>query len=263
MKVTIIIPARYESSRYPGKPLAMVAGKMAIQWTYEAAQKVRGVTDIYVATDDSRVQRAVESFGGAVLMTSETCRNGTERVADALALCPTEYDIVVNLQGDALLTPHWFIEELIAFLRAEPDAEMATPILKCDAESYRRFLNDRRHGRVGATTVVAGAKNRALYFSKEVIPFLPHEEMLSTVPVYHHVGIYAYRPQVIKEYCKWPPGPLEKAEQLEQLRFLEQGRSVYVVEVDSRGFDFWELNNPEDVKIIEAMIEKQRVRKNE
>ncbi|HKX27593.1 MAG TPA: 3-deoxy-manno-octulosonate cytidylyltransferase [Blastocatellia bacterium] len=260
MKVTVIIPARYESSRYPGKPLAEVSGKIAIRWTYEAVQKIRGVTEIYVATDDRRIQTAVEAFGGAVLMTSETCRNGTERVADALTRCPTEPEIVVNVQGDALLTPPWFVEELISFLQSEPDAEMATPILKCDVESYRRFLNDRRHGRVGATTVVTDARGRALYFSKEVIPFLPQEEMLATVPVYHHVGIYAYRPAVLKEYCRWTPGPLEKAEQLEQLRFLEQGRNVYAVEVDPRGFEFWELNNPEDVQIIESMIEKQRGR---
>jgi 3-deoxy-manno-octulosonate cytidylyltransferase (CMP-KDO synthetase) len=233
----------------------MVAGKLAIQWTCEAAQQIRGVTEIYVATDDRRIQTAVEGFGGRVLMTSSDCRNGTERVAEALAHCPVEPDVVINLQGDALLTPPWFVEELIALMRAEPNAEMATPILRCDPESYRRFMNDRRHGRVGATTVVVDARQRALYFSKEVIPFLPHEELLSTVPVYHHVGIYAYRPPVLKEYCRWRPGPLERAEQLEQLRFLEQGRSVYAVEVDARGFEFWELNNPEDVGIIEAMIE--------
>src|SRR5262245_17266197 len=129
MSVTVIIPARYESSRYPGKPLAKVAGKLAIQWTYEAARKIQGVTDIYVATDDRRIQTAVESFGGAVLMTSSDCRNGTERVAEALGRCPTKPDIAINVQGDALLTPPWFVEELIAFMQAEPRAEMATPIL--------------------------------------------------------------------------------------------------------------------------------------
>jgi 3-deoxy-manno-octulosonate cytidylyltransferase (CMP-KDO synthetase) len=254
MNVTIIIPARYESSRYPGKPLAMVCGKMAIQWTYEVACSIQGATDIYIATDDERIRTAVKAFGGDVLMTSKSCKNGTERVAEALAVCPSVPDTVVNLQGDSLLTPQWFIDDLIAFMETEAIAEIATPVLKCNAESYRRLLNDRRNGRVGATTVVLDSRKKALYFSKEVIPFLPSEELLATVPIFHHVGIYAYRPQVLKDYRKWGVGPLEQAEQLEQLRFLEQGRSVYAVEVDSRGSDFWELNNPEDIDIIESIL---------
>jgi 3-deoxy-manno-octulosonate cytidylyltransferase (CMP-KDO synthetase) len=235
----------------------MVGGKIAIQWTYEVARRVQGVTDIYIATDDDRIQAAVKSFGGNVLMTSKSCKNGTERVAESLTICPSIQDMVVNLQGDALLTPHWFIDDLIAYMKTEPVAEIATPVLKCDAKSYRRFLNDRRDGRVGATTVVLDSRKKALYFSKEVIPFLPSENLLGTIPVFHHVGVYAYKPQVLKDYCKWPIGPLEAAENLEQLRFLEQGRSVYAVEVDSCGFEFWELNNPEDIGIIESIIKAQ------
>jgi len=257
MHVTIIIPARYESSRYPGKPLAMVGGKIAIQWTYEVACRVRSATDIYVATDDERIRTAVKAFGGKVLMTSGACKNGTERVAEAVTACPSIPDIVVNLQGDSLLIPYWFIDELINFMKTGPFAEVATPVLKCDVESYRRFLNDRRNGRVGATTVVSDSRKKALYFSKEIIPFLSCEDLLLTVPVFHHVGVYAYRTPVLKDYCKWTVGPLEKAEQLEQLRFLEHGQNVHTVEVDSRGFDFWELNNPEDLAIIESIIKKQ------
>src|SRR5688572_12787160 len=126
MRVTIIIPARYESSRYPGKPLAMVGGKMAIQWTYEVACRIKNAADIYIATDDERIQTAVNAFGGNVLMTSRQCKNGTERVAEALEACPSAPDIVVNLQGDALLTPYWFIDDLIDFMKANPAAEMAT-----------------------------------------------------------------------------------------------------------------------------------------
>lgn len=257
LTTVIIIPARYKSVRYEGKPLVPLAGKLAIQRTYEAALMVRGKTAVYVATDDARIRDAVERFGGAVLMTSEHCRNGTERVAEAAAQLAEPADLVINLQGDAPLTPAWFVEALVEFMAAHPQAEMATPVLKCSAASYANFIDDRRHARVGATTVVFDSGGRALYFSKEVIPFLPQVDLLDQLPVYHHVGLYAYRPAALQAYLQWPMGPLESAEQLEQLRFLEQSRSVYVVEVDGHGREFWELNNPEDVPRIEQILRAQ------
>ena len=165
------------------------------------------------------------------------------------------YDIVVNLQGDAPLTPPWFIEDLVAGLRADPGAEIATPVLRCDGRALNGFLADRRAGRVGGTTAVFGAGGRGLYFSKEVIPFTARTYAdTEPTPVFHHVGVYAYRPAALAAYATWPQGPLEGLEGLEQLRFLEQGRAVLCVEVDARGREFWELNNPEDVPRIEAMM---------
>ena len=190
-------------------------------------------------------------------MTSETCQNGSERVAEATKLLEiSPDDLVINFQGDAPLTPPWFVEELIHALKSTREADMATPVLKCDTENYARFKEDRVNNRVGATTAVFDSKKRALYFSKEVIPFLPNPAALVDSPVYHHVGIYAFRVPALLEYPTWRPGPLEKAEQLEQLRFLESGKEILCVEVNAKGYQFWELNNPEDVARIEKMIDE-------
>jgi len=252
---TIIIPARYKSTRFPAKPLALIRGKESILWTVDAARRVKNAEEVYVATDDERIATVVDSYGCRVIMTSESCRNGTERVAEAAtSLNLTDDEIIINFQGDAPLTPPWFVDAIISELKKRTDADLVTPVLRCDLESYRRFTDDRRNGRVGATTAIFDRYSRALYFSKEVIPFLPSEQNLTTTPVFHHVGIYGYKMKSLQAYPKWVVGPLEQAEQLEQLRFLEQGQAVYIIEVDARGVEFWELNNPEDVERIEAMM---------
>jgi len=151
-----------------------------------------------------------------------------------------------------------FITALIAEMAADATVDATTPVLRCDAESYARFKADRAAGRVGATTAVFGADRRALYFSKEVLPYLPSADALTTTPVFHHVGVYAYRPPALRAYAAHPLGPLEAAEGLEQLRFLEAGRRMSVVEVDAGGAEFWELNNPGDVAVLEAMLAARR-----
>ena len=175
MKTLIIIPARYASSRYPGKPLVSLVGaggvaRSLIQRSWDAALGVSGINRVVVATDDDRIRAACAAFGAQVVMTSSACANGTERCAEAFAALGGGYDIIVNLQGDAPLTPAWFIEDLVSGLAAEKSAEVATPVLRCDAQALNGFLEDRRHGRVGATTAVFDSNRRALYFSKEVIP---------------------------------------------------------------------------------------------
>lgn len=260
MSVLIVIPARYASTRYPGKPLVALRGangqtRTLIRRSWEAATAVKGADRVVVATDDDRIRKEAEGFGAEVVMTSTGCRNGTERCAEAHAALGGGYDVVVNLQGDAPLTPHWFVEDLVAGLRADPEAEIATPVLRCDGHALNGLLADRRAGRVGGTTAVFGAGHRALYFSKEVIPYTgtTYAEDAET-PVFHHVGVYAYRPAALAAYPGWDAGPLETLEGLEQLRFLEKGRRVLCVEVEARGRQFWELNNPEDVPRIEAMM---------
>ena len=260
MSVAIIIPARYASQRYPGKPLVGLKGasgqeQTLIERSWRAAMSVSGVDRVVVATDDDRIQTASEAFGAEVVMTSPQCANGTERCAEAHEAMGGGYEIVVNLQGDAPLTPHWFIEDLIAGLRADPDAMVATPVLKTEGAALNGFLQDRREGRVGGTTAVFDRNRHALYFSKEVIPFRPTSYLdHEMTPVFHHVGVYAYRPKPLTEYANWQPGPLEQLEGLEQLRFLENGHSVLCIEVDARDRQFWELNNPEDVPRLEAMM---------
>ena len=260
MAVLVVIPARFASTRYPGKPLVELTGasgeaKSLIARSWEAACQVSGVDRVVVATDDDRIRTAAEGFGAEVVMTSDTCENGSERCAEALAALGGGFDIVVNLQGDAPLTPHWFVEDLIKGLQGDPMAEVATPVLRCDGRALNGFLEDRRAGRVGGTTAVFTRDNHALYFSKEVVPFTtetyPDD---AETPVFHHVGVYAYRPAALAAYPQWDAGPLETLEGLEQLRFMENGRPVLCVEVEARGRQFWELNNPEDVPRIEAMM---------
>lgn len=265
MSVLIVIPARYASSRYPGKPLVALRGasgetKTLIRRAWDAAMQVRGADRVVVATDDDRIRDAAQDFGAEVVMTSVDCQNGTERCAEAYAALGGAYDMVVNLQGDAPLTPPWFVEDLVAGLRAHPTAQVATPVLKTEGAALNGFLEDRRHGRVGGTTAVFGADHNALYFSKEVIPYTGQTfGPTDDTPVFHHVGVYAYRPVALTAYPGWPMGPLERLEGLEQLRFLERGAPVLCVEVDAKGRQFWELNNPADVPRIEAMLAQMGV----
>jgi len=262
MTVLIVIPARYASARYPGKPLVELAGatgekRSLIRRSWEAAISVPGVDRVVVATDDERIADASRAFGAEVAMTPDTCRNGTERCALVARDLGGPDDVVVNLQGDAPLTPPWFVSALVEAMRADPTRLVATPVLRCDAEALAGFLEDRRQGRVGATTAVFDRGGRALYFSKEVIPYTgrplgPGED----IPVFHHVGVYAYRRAALDPYPDWPMGPLETWEGLEQLRFMENGLPVQCVEVDARGRAFWELNNPSDVPRIEAILRR-------
>ena len=260
MSVLIVIPARYASSRYPGKPLVALKGaggiaKTLIERSWDAACAVKGADRVVVATDDDRIRTACEAFGAEVVMTSSDAANGTERCSEAHAALGGGLDIVVNLQGDAPLTPPWFIEALIAGLKESTSAEIATPVLRCDGATLAALLEDRKAGRVGGTTAVFGVGGHALYFSKEVIPYAAQDYAdAQGTPVFHHVGVYAYRPDALSGYPSWPTGPLEQLEGLEQLRFLENGRTVLCVEVDARDREFWELNNPEDVPRLEAMM---------
>lgn len=259
MSVVCIIPARYASTRYPGKPLAMLRGatgvsQSLIERSWHAAKSVSGVDAVYVATDDDRIREAAEAFGADVFMTSPECENGTERCAEALGLVG-DVEMIVNLQGDAPLTPAWFLEDLIAGLRNAPEAGLATPVLRCDGETLSALKADRAAGRVGGTTAVFDGDHHALYFSKEVVPFTSQDYAdVADTPVFHHVGVYAYRPDALAGYPSWSHGPLEQLEGLEQLRFLENGHKVLCVEVEAKGRKFWELNNPEDVPRIEAML---------
>ena len=261
MDAAIIIPARYASTRYPGKPLVELRGakgepRTLLQRSLEAGRKASGgVIPVYVATDDDRIAAEARRHGAEVIMTSESCRNGTERVAEAVRTAGIDAEIVVNLQGDAPLTPPSFVTALIDAMRAEPEIQIATPRLHCDEETVENLLNDRRNGRVGGTTLVADKNGNALYFSKEVLPFTDGKGVVKgQVPVYHHVGLYGYRRAALEAYVGWDQMPLETLEGLEQLRFLENGWPVRTVEVSAPGAAFWELNNPSDVALIESYL---------
>lgn len=260
MKTAILIPARYASSRYPGKPLAELTlpdgtRRSLIRLSWEAARRVAGVDEIHVVTDDPRIRAHAEDFGASVLMTSPEAENGTARCAEAVANGLVEADLIVNLQGDAPLTPEWFVEALIAEMAGDPGAQTATPVLQCDPLTYGHFIEDRKAGRVGGTTAVFDNARNALYFSKEVLPFIdPGKVPPANIPVWHHVGVYAYRPAALAAYRGWPVCALERLEGLEQLRFLANGMAMRCVPVEARGRVFWELNNPEDVARINSVL---------
>ena len=262
MQTVIFIPARYPSQRFPGKPLAMLKGatgqsRSLIQRSWDAAKAVTGVDAVFVLTDDDRIADAAKAFGADVLMTSERPRNGTERCAEALSHFDEQPDVVVNLQGDAPLTPPHYVEALIEAMR-DPSVQMATPVLATEPEHLEALQADRKAGRVGATTAVFRENGDALYFSKEVLPFADRANDQG-VTVYHHIGCYAYRPSALDLYSRLPVGPLEQAEGLEQLRFVVNGLPVKCVQVDAKGRAFWELNNPSDIPLIEEIMVREGI----
>ncbi|HEY8591985.1 MAG TPA: manno-octulosonate cytidylyltransferase [Sphingomicrobium sp.] len=259
MKSIILVPARFASSRYPGKPLVELTGasgtrKPLIQRSFEAASRVAGVLDVYVVTDDERIADACAGFGAPVIMTSPECRNGTERCAEALAQVG-DADLLINVQGDALLTPPSFVEALIDHCASNPEAMVATPAIRLGSDEVRELLIDEARGIVGGTSVVVDSRQNALYFSKRLIPHLPQGALDSQLsPVRFHVGVYCYRREALDRYAATPETELERLEGLEQLRFLVAGIPVAVVEVERPSFALRELNNPEDVPAIEQAL---------
>ena len=259
MNSVILIPARYQSTRYPGKPLVDLKGaggvaKPLIQRSVEAARRVAGVSGVFVVTDDERIADACTRFGVGVIMTSPECRNGTERCAEALAQLHNPA-LVINFQGDALLTPPGFVEALIARMEGDKDALVATPAMQLRTQEVRALQAEEVAGRVGGTTVVTDAQGYALYFSKRLIPHLPAGALDGGMsPVRLHVGVYAYRPEALDRYVASPVSELETLEGLEQLRFLASGMRIAVVDVETPPFALRELNNPEDVEPIEQAL---------
>jgi len=256
-RFAIIIPARFGSTRYPGKPLAMLAGaggvlRSLIERSWRAACAVAGAEAVWVATEDARVADAVRRFGGQVVMTSPECRNGTERCAQAARLLGLTHDIIVNFQGDAPLTPAHVVEGLVAALAQDHAAGMATAAMRCCAQTYAHLARDAAQGRVGGTTVVVNVHDHALYFSKRIVPFVP-EGVAAHEHVRLHLGVYAYRAGALAAYAAAAPSPLEALEGLEQMRCLDGAAPVRVVTFAAQG-PMVELNNPGDVAAIEAIL---------
>ena len=261
-RFAIIIPARYESSRYPGKPLAPLRGsggvaKSLIERSWATAAAIGGVDSTWVATDDTRIADTVHGFGGQVVMTSSACRNGTERCAEAVRTLGDVGEIIVNFQGDAPLTPDFVVRDLVGTLASDPGAAMTTPAVRCSASIYDHLVTDQAAGRVGGTTVVFNRHEHALYFSKQVIPHVAPGTHDAYRAVHLHLGVYAYRPTALEAYAAMPPSPLEELEGLEQLRFLDGDQPIRVVAFEPISWDCIELNNPQDVPAIEAVLRQR------
>lgn len=242
-----IIPARYASTRFEGKPLAKLGGVSIIERVY---RRVAGaVTDVVVATDDERIRAAVEAFGGRVVMTSTTHRCGTDRCAEALDTVGGDYDIVVNVQGDEPFIRREQIEALVGCFAAE-DVEIATL-----ARPFRRDEGMAAVESPNNVKVVRDALGRALYFSRAVIPFIRDHERGAWLEHHNylkHVGIYAFRGDVLKRVTRLEAGELEGAEMLEQLRWLEHGYRIAVAVTDDESIG---IDTPEDLARAEALLE--------
>ena len=254
MKTYGIIPSRFGSSRFPGKPLAMLAGKPLVAWVVEAVKKAKGLDEVLVATDDERIVQAVEQYGGKAVMTPSELPSGTDRIACAarnyLGQDFADDDILVNIQGDEPLIDPKLIEELAGKLKDDAKWQMATAV------TLIRQLSDFQAKTV--VKVVLDRDDGALYFSRAPIPcdrdntpdfssLIPHPSSLYV----RHLGIYAYRGEFLKRYIQEPPCALEKTEKLEQLRALWMGAKIAVVRTDDEGVG---VDTPEDAVRVEAIL---------
>ncbi len=240
MKAAVIIPARYASTRFPGKPLVQIAGKPLIQWVYEKACKAKTVGRVIVATDDRRIYKAVEAWGGEAVMTSTRHQTGSDRIAEAAR--KLKEDIIVNVQGDEPLIRPKLIDALVGTLQKDKKIPVATACFAIeDAEELRS---------PHVVKVVTDIKGKALYFSRYCLPFVRDKDMGAVVH-YKHMGIYAYRRDFLLNFVKLKTTRLEVIEKLEQLRILENGFPIQVITTkhDSIGVD-----NPADIARVEKSL---------
>ena len=246
MKFIGIIPARYSSSRFPGKPLALLGGKPVIEHVYRQVSSV--MEDVFVATDDQRIYDAVEAFGGKAIMTRSDHKSGTDRICEALEKVGGSFDVVINIQGDEPFIQKSQLETVMQCFD-DPRTQIAT--LGKPFESMEAVENP------NSPKIVLDNDGYALYFSRSVIPFVrgkEHEEWLSHFPYLKHIGLYAYRTEVLREVSKIPQSTLELAESLEQLRWLQNGYKIKVglTDVETIGID-----TPEDLQRAEEKMSNQ------
>lgn len=240
MKILGIIPARYASSRFPAKMLADIKGKPMIQHVYERASMAKCIDKLVVATDDERIAKVVRAFGGEAVITKETHQSGTDRCFEALSLTNQHFDYVINIQGDE----PFIIPEQIALLASKLDGktEIATLII--------RALDNEKLFHIGEVKVVLDKDENGVYFSRQVIPFLrntPQEEWLNHHQFYRHVGMYAYRADILAQITELLPSSLEKAESLEQLRWIENGFKIKTAITEH---DSYCVDTPEDLEAL-------------
>lgn len=239
MKILGIIPARFASTRFPGKPLIDIGGKTMIRRVYEQSIQAKSLSDVIVATDDRRIYDEVTSFGGKVILTADHHQNGTERCAEVLQLVGTA-DVVINIQGDEpFIHPEQI--DLLASLFFDPQCQIGTLIKVCDDRSLLE--------KASIIKVVVDKHFRALYFSRSVIPYLRNVDINPTF--YKHIGIYGYRADILQEIVKLKTSSLEQAESLEQLRWLENG---YKIQTAITTHESISVDVPEDLDRIKALL---------
>jgi len=239
MKTIGVIPARYGSTRFPGKPLAKIAGKPLLQWVVEGAKKSRKIDEILVATDDQRIADLCEKIGARFAMTPSNLPTGTDRIQKAIE--GLEAEIVVNIQGDEPLINGSVLDALVTPMLADASLEMATLALRLEAGDLENL---------NTAKIVTDEKGRALYFSRFPIPFSRSSEARHEIGL-KHIGIYAYRRSFLERFCRQTPVPLELSEGLEQLRALYLGAAIHVVKVEHNS---WGVDTPEDILKVEELL---------
>ncbi len=245
--VLAVIPSRWGAQRFPGKPLAPIAGKPLVQWVWEAANAAKRVTRVVVATDNDKIARTVRSFGGEAVMTSPHCPSGTDRVAQVAR--DSRAGIVINVQGDEPLLSAQTIDRVVEALQQDSTAVMSTAV--------RKAQNEKEWKDPHVVKAVLDRLNYALYFSRAPIPAQAQRQKLPPAPRWVHIGIYGFRRAFLFRFAALPPSTLEQAECLEQLRVLEHGCSIKAVVVPQATCG---VDRPEDVKKVERLLAKSHTR---
>ena len=240
MKILCVIPARYASTRLPGKPLADIVGKPMIQHVYERSAQATIPQQVVVATDDEKVFQAVQQFGGKVVMTSSEHQTGTDLLAE-VASKYAEVDVIINVQGDEPLIDPKVIDELAQEFLNDTALQMASVMSIMDTEDYQN---------PNAVKVVTDLNNNALYFSRSL---LPYPRVAGKANVYKHIGIYAYKKDFLLKFAKLEPTPLEQSESLEQLRALENGYKIKMIKTKSK---FIGVDSIEDLQTVNELLRK-------
>lgn len=241
VKVLAVIPARHGSSRFPGKPLVNIAGKPMIQHVVERVQRAQSVSQVVVATDEAAIQDAVQGFGGEAILTRRDHATGTDRVAEAAVHLPA--DIYVNVQGDEPLIDPGTVDALVAAMLEDETVQIAGP---CVAIAHAKDIMD-----PNITKVVRDFDGNALYFSRAPIPWVRDRDESVAARHWKHIGMYAFRRDALLDFPTLPPGELERLEQLEQLRWLENGYRIRIVETE---YDAISVDVPADVERVEKLL---------
>jgi 3-deoxy-manno-octulosonate cytidylyltransferase (CMP-KDO synthetase) len=244
MKAIGVIPARYGSTRLPGKSLLPLAGKPLVAWVVQGAQRARRLDAVVVATDDARIVAAVEEAGGEAVMTRVDHPSGTDRIAEA-AQC-YDADVVINIQGDEPMIDPGLIDALVGVMERDPSLNMAT--------AATRITTPEEVSDPGVVKVVCDDLHHALYFSRSPIPFVRDPERREEALFWRHLGIYAYRTTFLKRFVAAPPSSLERLESLEQLRAVQMGERIYVMETEDFGIG---VDTPEDLARAEALLRER------
>lgn len=257
MKTAIVIPARYGSTRFPGKPLAKINGRtmlsLVVDVAKEAAKNFKDVS-VYVATEDARIADHCSQIGVECILTSEHCRTGSDRALEALQKIKKKFDIVVNLQGDAPFTPPQLIADIISASGKNKKIEVLTPVRHLTWPELDRLREAKKITPLSGTTAVLSDDNRALWFSKSILPVIRDEKKQRTLcaesPVYQHIGLYGFRYKTLEKFCAWPQTRNEALEGLEQLRLLENGVEIHTIFADSEIHSG--IDSPEDLERAQA-----------